>query len=167
MDTFAGIPDAAVQFYAELEHNNNRDCWLEHKAVYDAAVKDPLTQLLAQLEPRFGDPRLFRPNRDIRFSPDQSPYKTAQGAFLAHKEGTGFYLQLGADGLLNSMPSRNPSFPRTRQLLGCLELGSSDLRENLTRPTCFHLGYSRPMLSTRRFICPRPVSGREGSQARA
>ena len=27
--------------------------------------------------------------------------------------------------------------------------------------------YSRPMLSLRRFICPRPVSGREGCLARA
>src|SRR3989442_15301901 len=100
MDTFAGIPDAAFRFYRELEHNNNRDWWLEHKATYDAAVKEPLTQLLAELAPQFGEARIFRPNRDIRFSPDKSPYKTAQGAFASVAEGTGFYLQLSADGLL-------------------------------------------------------------------
>lgn len=100
MDTFEGIPEAAFRFYAELEHNNNRDWWLEHKPTYDSAVKEPLTLLLAELEPAFGDARLFRPNRDIRFSLDKSPYKTAQGAFASIAEGTGFYLQLSADGVL-------------------------------------------------------------------
>ena len=46
---FAGIPSDAFRFYADLEQNNNRDWWLEHKPVYEAAVKGPLTQLLAEL----------------------------------------------------------------------------------------------------------------------
>jgi uncharacterized protein (TIGR02453 family) len=100
MNTFAGIPPEAFRFYAELEENNNRDWWLENKATYDTAVKEPLTLLLAELEPEFGPAKLFRPNRDIRFSPDKSPYKTAQGAFAARQEGVGFYLQINADGLL-------------------------------------------------------------------
>src|SRR6476620_6544792 len=97
---FAGIPSDAFRFYADLEQNNNRDWWLEHKPVYEAAVKEPLTRLLAGLEPRFGPAKLFRPHRDVRFSPDKSPYKTAQGAFAALAEGVGFYIQLSADGLL-------------------------------------------------------------------
>lgn len=100
MNTFAGIPSEAFRFYAELEENNNRDWWLEHKATYDSAVKEPLTLLLAELESEFGPAKLFRPNRDIRFSPDKSPYKTAQGAFASRQEGVGFYLQINADGLL-------------------------------------------------------------------
>jgi len=100
MDTFAGIPPEAFRFYAELEENNNRDWWLGHKPTYDASVKEPLTLLLSELEPEFGPAKLFRPNRDIRFSLDKSPYKTAQGAFAARQEGVGFYLQINADGLL-------------------------------------------------------------------
>ncbi|MEO3934229.1 DUF2461 domain-containing protein [Micrococcaceae bacterium Sec7.4] len=105
MDTFKGIPfegipDAAFRFYADLEQNNNREWWLEHKATYDSAVKGPLTLLLAELEPSFGAAKLFRPNRDIRFSLDKSPYKTAQGPFASTAEGAGFYIQLSADGLL-------------------------------------------------------------------
>lgn len=100
MSTFTGIPAEAIAFYAELEENNNREWWLEHKDIYDSAVKEPLTLLLDELEPRFGPGKVFRPNRDIRFSQDKSPYKTAQGAFAADKEGVGFYLQLSADGLL-------------------------------------------------------------------
>jgi len=100
MTPFAGIPAAAFEFYAELEQNNNRDWWLDHKFTYDSAVKGPLTGLLEKLEPEFGEAKLFRPNRDIRFSLDKSPYKTAQGALAAVAEGTGFYVQLSADGLL-------------------------------------------------------------------
>lgn len=100
MDTFEGIPATAPAFYAELEKNNNRDWWLQNKARYENEVKAPLTALLAELEPRFGPAKIFRPNRDIRFSQDKSPYKTAQGAFASYQEGVGFYLQLGADGLL-------------------------------------------------------------------
>ncbi|AFR30090.1 MULTISPECIES: DUF2461 domain-containing protein [Micrococcaceae] len=100
MSTFEGIPTAAFRFYAELEDNNNREWWLEHKTTYDAEVKEPLAALLSELEPQFGPAKIFRPNRDIRFSQDKSPYKTAQGAFAASQEGVGYYLQISADGLL-------------------------------------------------------------------
>ena len=49
---------------------------------------------MAELEPEFGDSRIFRPYRDIRFSADKSPYKTNIGATI----GDG-YVQLTADGL--------------------------------------------------------------------
>jgi uncharacterized protein (TIGR02453 family) len=100
METFTGIPAAASAFYAELEDNNNRDWWLAHKESYDAEVRLPLEALLGELAPVFGPAKLFRPHRDVRFSPDKSPYKTAQGAFVSNHEGVGFYLQVSADGLL-------------------------------------------------------------------
>lgn len=100
MTTFQGIPPGAFAFYAELEDNNNREWWLEHKDSYISLVRDPLTALLAELEPRFGPAKIFRPNRDVRFSQDKSPYKTAQGAFASAQEGVGYYLQVSADGLL-------------------------------------------------------------------
>jgi uncharacterized protein (TIGR02453 family) len=100
MNTFAGIPAAAYGFYADLEQNNNREWWLEHNPSYETLVREPLTALLAGLEPRFGPAKIFRPNRDVRFSPDKSPYKTAQGALASFQEGVGYYVQISADGLL-------------------------------------------------------------------
>lgn len=100
MDTLVGIPGAAFEFYAELEQNNNREWWLAHKDQYHDLVKVPLESVLAQLAPAFGAAKLFRPYRDMRFSLDKAPYKTAQGAFLSNYEGVGFYLQVNADGLL-------------------------------------------------------------------
>ncbi|POH74255.1 DUF2461 domain-containing protein [Arthrobacter glacialis] len=100
MNTFIGIPASAVEFYAALESNNNKLWWLEHKDTYDAEVRLPLQALADTLEARFGAAKLFRPYRDVRFGPDKTPYKTAQGMFLSNYEGVGFYLQLSADGLL-------------------------------------------------------------------
>lgn len=100
MDTFDGIPVAALDFYERLEANNNREWWLEHKEEYDGAVRLPLTALLSELEPHFGPGKLFRPYRDMRFSSTAEPYKTAQGMFVSTFEGVGFYLQVSADGLL-------------------------------------------------------------------
>ena len=100
MTTFQGIPAGAFGFYEELQDNNNREWWQEHEDSYLSLVREPLSLLLAELEPRFGPAKLFRPNRDIRFSEDKSPYKTAQGAVASVQEGVGYYLQISADGLL-------------------------------------------------------------------
>lgn len=92
--TFAGWPQAAIEFYRGLEADNSKGYWTEHKSVYDEAVLAPMQALLSELSEEFGESKIFRPNRDIRFSADKSPYKTAIGAML----GRG-YVQFSADGL--------------------------------------------------------------------
>ncbi|TAL45344.1 MAG: DUF2461 domain-containing protein [Salinibacterium sp.] len=92
---FTGFSPAAIDFYRGLEADNSRDYWLQHKAVYDTEVLPPMNALLEELEGEFGESKLFRPNRDIRFSNDKSPYKTSISAMLHH----GGYLQLSARGL--------------------------------------------------------------------
>jgi uncharacterized protein (TIGR02453 family) len=92
---FSGWPDRAFEFYEGLEADNSKEYWNAHRAVYDADVLAPMEALLAELQPEFGDARLFRPYRDIRFSKDKSPYKTAIGAGLER----GGYVHLSADGL--------------------------------------------------------------------
>jgi uncharacterized protein (TIGR02453 family) len=42
---------------------------------------------------------VFRPYRDVRFAKDKTPYKTAQGAFVATGPSTGWYVQVGAPGV--------------------------------------------------------------------
>ena len=92
-----GFPEEALVFYEGLEADNSKAYWTDHKAVYERAVRQPLDALLAELAPEFGTAKVFRPYRDVRFSKDKSPYKTAAAAVV---EGDGsLYLQLGADGL--------------------------------------------------------------------
>jgi len=91
---FKGWPVEALEFFEGLEEDNSRSFWQRNKTVYETIVRAPMEELLAELEPHWGESRIFRPYRDVRFSKDKSPYKTAIGAMLG--EG---YVQLSAQGL--------------------------------------------------------------------
>lgn len=94
-----GIPLDAVAFYRELEASNSREWWAANKERYAVSVREPLAHLGDVLTEEFGEPRLFRPQRDVRFSKDKSPYKDHQGLFVPTSARMGWYLQVGADGL--------------------------------------------------------------------
>ena len=96
---FTGIPFAALDFYEDLEADNSKVWWNAHKDVYDDAVKAPMRALCAELEQEFGEAKLFRPYRDVRFSKDKTPYKTHQGAFVARGPSLGYYVQIDPAGL--------------------------------------------------------------------
>jgi uncharacterized protein (TIGR02453 family) len=98
VEAFTGIPLAALDFYEDLEDDNSRTFWLAHKDTYDVAVKRPMELLTAQLAPEFGEVKLFRPYRDVRFAKDKTPYKIQQGAVLGKGVG-GLYLHVGGAGL--------------------------------------------------------------------
>lgn len=92
---FRGWRVEALEFFEGLEAENTKAYWQRNKDVYDHAVRAPMEELLAELEPGWGPGRIFRPYRDVRFSRDKSPYKTAIGATI----GDGGYVQLDARGL--------------------------------------------------------------------
>jgi uncharacterized protein (TIGR02453 family) len=94
--SFTGIPTAALDFYEDLEADNSKAFWTAHKQVYDEQVKAPLEALSAALAPEFGEPKLFRPYRDVRFSKDKTPYKTHQGVWFGE---TSRYIHISAAGL--------------------------------------------------------------------
>jgi uncharacterized protein (TIGR02453 family) len=74
--TFRGWPVEALEFFEGLEADNSKAFWQRNKDVYETAVRAPMEELLAELEPEWGEGRIFRPYRDVRFSVDKSPYKT-------------------------------------------------------------------------------------------
>lgn len=96
---FLGFPDAALDFYDDLEVDNTKSFWAAHKPTYDTAVRAPMVALCDLLAPEFGEAKVFRPHRDVRFAADKSPYKTHQGAFVATGPATGYYVELSARGL--------------------------------------------------------------------
>jgi uncharacterized protein (TIGR02453 family) len=73
--------------------------WAANKARWEREVREPMLALVEELEDEFGPAKLFRPNRDIRFSADKSPYKTHQGAIVGQTTGVGYYVQISGDGL--------------------------------------------------------------------
>ncbi|WP_213549553.1 TIGR02453 family protein [Vannielia litorea] len=75
------LPNARA-FFTDLAANNSRDWFLAHKDSYDAKVATPGKALAEALSARLTAltghemrPKIFRQNRDIRFSKDKSPYK--------------------------------------------------------------------------------------------
>ena len=72
--TFEGFGERALDFYEGLAADNSRTYWKAHEDVYREHVAEPLKALAAELTPEFGEPKIFRPFRDLRFSPDKRPY---------------------------------------------------------------------------------------------
>jgi uncharacterized protein (TIGR02453 family) len=99
MARFTGFPAAALDFYDDLEIDNTKTFWTAHKDVYERAVREPITALMAALEEEFGPAKVFRPYRDVRFAKDKTPYKTNQGAFVPCGPSTGLYLEVAAPGV--------------------------------------------------------------------
>jgi uncharacterized protein (TIGR02453 family) len=99
---FEGWSQGAVRFFAGLEQDNSKAYWTDRREVYEREVRAPMEALLAELADSHGDGHVFRPYRDVRFSKDKSPYKTAAAAVI-ERAGDGahsLYLQLSADGLM-------------------------------------------------------------------
>ena len=91
---FRGWQAAAIEFFEGLEADNSKAFWQANKPTYEEHVRAPMEELLAELEPEFGEGKIFRPYRDVRFSADKSPYKTNIAATIGDR-----YVGLSADAL--------------------------------------------------------------------
>ncbi len=101
MHGFHGLPPELFIFFADLEHDNTKEFWTANKHVWKESVEAPMRALLSELEDEFPPMRLFRPNRDLRYTRDRSPYKLFTGATsdASPVGGSGFHLRVDADGL--------------------------------------------------------------------
>ncbi len=104
----------ARNFLSKLKANNNRDWFQDHKKDYEAAIKHPGqaigVEMTGRLSTRTGREmthKLFRINRDVRFSKDKTPYNTHLHLLWADGSGPGFFFGVSADyvtagcGLMN------------------------------------------------------------------
>jgi uncharacterized protein (TIGR02453 family) len=114
--SFTGFPEAALDFYDDLETDNTKSFWAAHKHIYDEAVRAPMTALVTALEDEFGAAKVFRPYRDVRFAKDKTPYKTHQGAFIAHGPATGWYVEVAAPGVRVGVGFYEASSPRLARI---------------------------------------------------
>ena len=98
---FAGFPPEALSFYEGLADDNTKSYWTAHRETYEDCVREPLELLTYELSGEFGPAKVFRPYRDVRFSKDKTPYKTAAAA-VAQESGhrlASRYVELSAAGL--------------------------------------------------------------------
>lgn len=124
-ERFSGFPDASGGFFRGLAANNERSYFLAHKDTYEREWVAPMEALLREVRAKLdrsypdvelGEPKLFRIQRDVRFSKDKTPYKTHIGARIPVIRAGGIievpmalYLQLGespfvAAGLYGASP---------------------------------------------------------------
>lgn len=105
---FPGFPPEIIDFFLDLEENNNREWFSEHKDDYETFVLEPSREFVIALGERLkdisseliADPRvdksIFRIYRDVRFSKDKTPYKTNLAVWMweggERMESSGYYL---------------------------------------------------------------------------
>jgi uncharacterized protein (TIGR02453 family) len=97
--SFPGFGSAVFDWFAGLEHDNSKAYFTATRDRYEDEVRGGLDALLEELAAEFGGtPRVFRQQRDIRFSPDKSPYKTRTYGTL-HGAPRSLYAEVSARGL--------------------------------------------------------------------
>lgn len=114
-ERFPGFHPRLFQFLAELEEHNDREWFGEHRERYERDVREPARAFIRAMAPALqalspalvaSDKKvggsLMRVHRDVRFSPDKSPYKTNVGIQFRHRAGKdvhapGLYVHLALD----------------------------------------------------------------------
>ena len=82
-DGFEQMVDEALQFFGQLEANNEKPFYEANKDRYTSAVRKPaelfadlVAEDLNRLTGMSHKPKVFRIHRDVRFSKDKTPYNT-------------------------------------------------------------------------------------------
>jgi uncharacterized protein (TIGR02453 family) len=101
-DRFAGFGADFPAFFAGLEADNSKAWFDARRDVYERAIREPLERLVAEARGAYGTyAKVFRANRDVRFSADKRPYRTdAVGGVADERTRVISYVRLDRDGLV-------------------------------------------------------------------
>lgn len=147
--TMSGKPEMfsaeSFAFLEDLKANNTKDWFSANKATYEATIKKPAEAFRKQLQQELTDltgethtSKIFRINRDLRFSKDKTPYNThVRMAFWPDAgifDGTraqppSFFLSIEIDHIRFGAGSMQFSKPALERYLSQLDTG---LGEELT-----------------------------------
>ena len=108
---FTGFPKPGISWFQGLAMAQNREWFQAHKEGYEQLWLAPMTALLTELRApleklygrKLGATKVFRLNRDVRFSKNKNPYKTNIAGMLPFDgfkpmEGpAALYLHLGLE----------------------------------------------------------------------
>ena len=114
---FKGFHEETLKFLVELKLNNSKEWFDSNRERYDKYVLEPskafvndLGKRLREISPEIiAEPKvnrsLFRLNRDVRFSPNKTPYKTHIGIIIwegprKRMESSGFYTQIDTETIM-------------------------------------------------------------------
>ena len=114
---FNGFPPQTLDYLRDLDQNNNRQWFEEHRADFEKHFLKPAREFVTAMGERLtefvpgihADPRvdrsIFRIYRDTRFSRDKTPYKTHLGLWFwegpgKRMEHSGFYFHLEPEAMI-------------------------------------------------------------------
>jgi uncharacterized protein (TIGR02453 family) len=103
MTRFEGFTPQVHEWFEGLEADNSKEYFAAHREFFEDGVRGQMEALLTELSERFGgEVKMFRQNRDIRFSADKSPYKTNTYGVIRGTEiaAQGLYVSISARGLV-------------------------------------------------------------------
>jgi uncharacterized protein (TIGR02453 family) len=99
---FTGFAAKVFSWFEGLEEDNSKEYFTANRETFETGIKDQLEAMLHELTREFGgEVKMFRQNRDVRFSNDKSPYKTnTYGVIHGGKiAGEGLYASISARGM--------------------------------------------------------------------
>lgn len=135
------IPRSAFEFLLKLKENNNRDWMQEHKKEYlenEKALKEFYTEVEKTLNitDEIAKTKIFRINRDIRFSKNKTPYNSHRSASFsragAHRRG-GYYMRLESGNSYMAGGFFNPEPADLLRIRKEFEMDPSEIREILEK----------------------------------
>ncbi len=100
--TFHGFDADVFNWFTGLERENSKAYFTATRERYETDVRGALEAMLDELRDTFGgELKMFRQQRDVRFTADKSPYKTTTYGVLQGGAGAraGLYAQLSSRGL--------------------------------------------------------------------
>ncbi|MCR9133594.1 MAG: DUF2461 domain-containing protein [bacterium] len=137
---------STFDFLSDLKKNNNRDWFTEHKNRYQDAHQNVIAFMDAlitemkkvdNIENESGKKSMFRIYRDVRFSKDKSPYKTALSGSL--KRATqwlrgGYYIHIEPDNVFLGVGFWNPNPSDLKMIRDEIAHDAQPLRNILNDP---------------------------------
>jgi uncharacterized protein (TIGR02453 family) len=136
------ISSEALKFLKQLDKNNNRDWFTEHKSEFkerEAQVKGFYQEILDRLSQHDEIERMkmFRIYRDVRFSKDKTPYKAHfAGSFSragASRRG-GYYLRIKPGETFVATGFWDPNKEDLMRIRKEFELDAHEFREVISEP---------------------------------
>ena len=135
------IPSSSFEFLTKLKANNHRDWMQDHKKEYQSSEKQ-LKAFYAAVVERLNEndeiekTKVFRINRDIRFSKDKTPYNVHRSVSFsragAHRRG-GYYLRLEPGNSLMAGGFFSPEPADLLRIRKEFEMDDQEIREILAQ----------------------------------
>lgn len=103
MSGFEGFLPTVGDWFIGLEADNSKAYFTAHRTFFEDAIRGQMEAMFDALGETFGgEVKMFRQNRDVRFSADKSPYKTNTYGVLygAPSAPHGLYASISARGLV-------------------------------------------------------------------